>query len=327
MNLAGANAATIVLGAVFFDVFCGEVPNRIHPVVGVGSLTRVLLRFRPAGRIPEFCFGALIVLCVVGVTGALAWAFSVGLDRIQNSAALPSWLTRGIRIVCESILLSTLFAGRGLVEAGVRMRAALDRSLTEGRAALSHLCSRDPSELTASELCGATVESLSENASDSFVAPLFWYTLATLMGGPGLVAAAVYRAANTLDAMIGYRGRYEYVGKFAARFDDVLNWVPARLSAGVLWCAAALCRYDLRGAATVAWREHTATESPNAGWPMALAAGALNVELTKRDCYIVGRGLGVPSVITIANCERLVITAFGLFTVMICVGLWGLGND
>lgn len=325
--MGGANAASIILGAVLFDAVYGEVPNRVHPVVGIGSLTRGLLRFRPNGRVREFCFGALLVLCVVGVTGVLAWGLTVSLELIEHAEMLPRALARGTRIAVESVLLSTLFAGRALVEAGSRMRAALSASLTEGRAALSHLCSRDPSQLSSSELCGATVESLSENASDSFVAPLFWYALTTSLGGPGLVAAAVYRAVNTLDAMIGYRGRYEYVGKFAARFDDVLNWVPARLTAVVLWCASVLCRFDVQRAAIVAWREHRATESPNAGWPMSLAAGALNVELTKRDCYVVGRGLAEPSVRTIARCERLIVVAFGVFTTLTCLGLWGMHDD
>jgi cobalamin biosynthesis protein CobD/CbiB len=140
-----------------------------------------------------------------------------------------------------------------------------------------------------------------------------------------LVAAAVYRAANTLDAMVGYRGRYEYVGKFAARFDDVLNWVPARVTALMLLLASALCRLRVRQAWRVAWREHGATESPNAGWPMALAAGALGVELSKRESYVLGVGLSAPDVVAIAACERLIRVGFGLFTMVASATLIGVG--
>lgn len=167
------------------------------------------------------------------------------------------------------------------------------------------------------------MESLSENASDSFVAPLFWYALVTSLGGPGLVGVAAYRATNTLDAMVGYRGQYEYLGKVAARLDDVLNWVPARLTALVLLVAAALCRLNVKQAWQVAWCDHSATESPNAGWPMALAAGALNVELTKRDVYVLGKGRGEPQVETIQSCERLVSVGFAIFTAVTAVWLWG----
>lgn len=326
MGHLGSNAALIVCGAVLVDATFGEVPSAVHPVVGMGWLTRRALSWRPTGSLREFVFGVGLVSIVVGVSATVAWALELGLSTLASVLATKVGLTaaQAVQVAVEAVLLSTLFAGRGLVVAGKRMRRALDVSLDAGREALSHLCSRDPSGLDRAELCGATVESLSENASDSFVAPLFWYVTVTLLGGPGLMGAAVYRAANTLDAMVGYRGKYEYLGKCAARFDDVLNWIPARLTAVTLLAAAACCRLNPARAWRIAWRDHGATESPNAGWPMALAAGALGVSLTKRDCYVLGRGLAVPEPAAIAASERLIGVGFVLFTVVASlILLWG----
>src|SRR5690606_37243435 len=178
-------------------------------------------------------FGIGLVVIVVGASAIAAWFCERALGFLGARVAewVPAPLGKFAPTVVvvggESLALSTLFAGRGLLAAGKRMRVALDGSseeaLARGRAALGHLCSRDAQGLERDELCGATVESLAENASDSFVAPLFWFVVATLLGGYGLIAAAAYRAVNTLDAMVGYRGQYEYVGKFAARLDDVLT--------------------------------------------------------------------------------------------------------
>ncbi len=311
----GPHHALVVLGAVALDALFGELPNRIHPVVGMGTLTRFALRYRPTGRAREFVFGVLLVLFVVGVTLLLAWVLQKAVDRALQLP--PPTLGRALSGCAEAFLLSSLFAGRGLIVAGRRMRSALQASLPAARSALRHLCSRDPRALSRAELCGATVESLAENASDSFVAPLFWYVVVGLFGVPGLLGAAAYRAVNTLDAMVGYHGAYEYVGKAAARLDDVCNWLPARLTAALLLLAAALCRFDVSTAWRTAWQESQATESPNAGWPMATAAGALGVELTKEDSYALGKGLAPPDMTTIRDCERLLTVTFAVWTLLL----------
>ncbi len=131
-------------------------------------------------------------------------------------------------------------------------------------------------------MVSATVESVAENIVDSFVAPLFYFLL---LGIPGAVA---YRVVNTLDAMIGYHGKYEYLGKFASRLDDVLNFIPARVTVFLLVFASFLSGRDARAAWQVALNEHSRTESPNAGWTMAAAAGALNVQLVKVGHYRLG---------------------------------------
>ena len=143
-------------------------------------------------------------------------------------------------------------------------------------------CSRDASALGPAELAGASIESVAENASDSVVAPLFYYAVF------GLPGAVVYRAVNTLDAMVGYRGRYEYLGKASARFDDVLNFIPARLTALLLLGAGGVLGGSVARGMAIWRRDGASTESPNAGRPMAVMAGLLGVRLEKAGHYDLG---------------------------------------
>ena len=170
--------------------------------------------------------------------------------------------------------------------------------------------------LDAGLVSAAAIESLAENASDAIVAPWLAFMVA------GLPGAYAYRAVNTLDAMVGYHGQYEYLGKPAARCDDLLNLVPARLTA-ILMIASAL----LDGTAQSAWRtmlhDHSATASPNAGWPMAAMAGALQVRLEKIDHYVLGRDYHPPNAADIVAASRLIsrlatVVGWGLALVGVC---------
>ena len=127
------------------------------------------------------------------------------------------------------------------------------------------------------------MESVAESTCDSLVAPLFYFLL---FGVPGAIA---YRVVNTLDAMIGYHGKYEYLGKFVSRLDDILNFIPARLTALLLVLAAFLSGRSGRASWRVALSEHSKTESPNAGWTLAALAGALDVRLEKVGQYRLGK--------------------------------------
>ncbi|MOA15035.1 cobalamin biosynthesis protein [compost metagenome] len=157
---------------------------------------------------------------------------------------------------------------------------ALQESLEAGRARLAWLVSRDVTQLSEGEVRESALETLAENLNDSVVAPLFWFAL---LGLPG---AAFYRLANTADAMWGYpgwhQGRYwQWGGKWAARADDVLSWVPARITALLLaMCAGGLPWAQLR-------RESRRTPSPNGGWPMGALALALDVRLGKPQVYVL----------------------------------------
>ena len=259
--------------AIVIDVIYGDPPNAAHPVAWMGRLASALVKRAPTtGRGAQLVAGAAVVVVVCGASlGSLmilGWATA-------TTPVLAFWVGAAIS--------SCMFAIKGLRAAGRVVRNALANGrVGDARQGLSALCSRDATALDEPALAAATIESLAENLSDSFVAPLLAYVL---FGLPGVV---VYRAANTLDAMIGYRGRFEFLGKVAARLDDLLNLIPARLTAGLLLAAGALANADVGGGLRILRRDRRKTASPNAGWPMATMAGLLGICLSKAGHYSLG---------------------------------------
>jgi adenosylcobinamide-phosphate synthase len=213
-------------------------------------------------------------------------------------------------------LLKSAFAVRDLAAAALRVRRCLAGDDVDGaRGALVSLVSRETATLTPPLISAAAIESVAENCSDSIVAPLLFY----IVGGvPGAVA---YRAINTLDAMIGYRGELEWLGKAAARLDDVANFVPSRLTALLLAVAAPLGRGSVARAFTIWRRDRARTESPNAGHPMATMAGALGVVLEKQGAYRLGAGLRLPGAEDITRAVRLMSGAAALTTALVLLAV------
>jgi adenosylcobinamide-phosphate synthase len=269
----GSPSASALAAALAIDMAYGELPARWHPVVWMGRLARAVERRLPrSGPRVELAGGLLLAL---GVPLACA-ALTLAAAALLRPVPVLGW-------VLHVLLLTAMFAVRALGDAARAVRRALDASdLAAAREALRSLCSRDPTELSAEDLIGASVESVAENASDSIVAPLLYYACF------GLPGAVVYRAVNTLDAMVGYHGPYEYLGKASARLDDVLNFVPARVTAGLLLLAGALLGRDAARGVAVWRRDGASTESPNAGRPMAAMAGLLRVQLEKAGHYRLG---------------------------------------
>jgi adenosylcobinamide-phosphate synthase len=195
-----------------------------------------------------------------------------------------------VGVLVEALALKSMFSLRGLARAALTVRDDLARAdLTGARASVGRdLVSRSTSALDGGQVASAAVESVAENLTDAFVAPVLFFLA---FGLPGAVA---YRVINTADAMIGYRdGPLLYFGRVAARLDDVLNLVPARLAALLLIAAASIAGGDGRRALAVMRRDHARTASPNAGWTMSAMAGALGVTLTKPDAYRLGDGRSV----------------------------------
>lgn len=298
--------ATVPLLAFGLDVVFGEPPVRLHPVVWMGQYLQwageriapsVVVDVPPseggrhenASRIAEsariglsetggattvrdarrqFRLGALAWLLGAAVTTSLAWGVQGALGQ------LPVWLAVPLLALC----LKPLFAWRMLRDLVAQVEAALGQGLQAGRDQLAHLVSRDVQRLDEAGVRESAIETLAENLSDSVVAPLLWFAL---LGLPG---AALYRFANTADAMWGYPGvhggrHWQWAGKWAARADDVLNWLPARLTAGLL----------MLGARRTLWQTLPAqaalTPSPNGGWPMGAMALRLGVSLGKPGVY------------------------------------------
>lgn len=288
---------SVLFAALLIDLALGELPAKVHPVVWMGRAIRAAEKAFPShGRLRQLACGALLA-AALPLGSALAAIALVGFAQPWPAA---QWLL-------DVLILTAMFAGRALGEAAARVRRALDAAnLGEARAALSSLCSRDASALEAPDLVGASVESLAENTSDSWVAPLFYYAL---FGLPGAVA---YRAVNTLDAMVGYHGRYEWLGKASARLDDALNFVPARLTAALLLLAGVLRGKSLERGAAVWCRDGATTESPNAGRPMATMAGLLGVRLVKTGHYALGDAIEPLTPDKILSAWRIVQLASGV---------------
>ncbi|MDB4967594.1 MAG: hypothetical protein JWN44_3283 [Myxococcales bacterium] len=273
--MSGASHALVLLGgALAFDLFIGEPPRALHPVVWMGRFYRALRRRAPVRPLPAFAWGLLMALAGPISFAALAYG---------GIRALAPWPP--LQLALEIYLLKSAFAIRALGGAATAVARALARGDVAGaRTALRSLVSRDASSLSPSLVAAAAVESVAENASDSWVAPLFYF----LVGG--VPAALAYRACNTLDALIGYHGPTEWLGKAAARLDDAANLLPARLTAALLVAASALGGASPAGALRTWLRDGACTESPNAGRPMAAMAGALGVQLEKVGHYRLGDG-------------------------------------
>ena len=277
-TFALAMAAALGL-ALAVDRWLGEPPVRWHPVVWIGNYLgwagrRVAPSMgnasSPAGRFAAgavaWCMGAAVVVGVAVALQAALWR-------------LPWWLA----VPLLGVLLKPLLAWRMLRGEVLAVEAALGVSLAAGRARLAHLVSRDVQALDAAEVRESAIESLAENLNDSVVAPVLWFVLF------GLPGAALYRFANTADAMWGYRGErggrdWTWAGKWAARADDVLSWVPARLTACLLWVDRAP-EAQSRPSPAVLRTEARRTPSPNSGWPMAAMALRLGIRLGKPGVY------------------------------------------
>jgi adenosylcobinamide-phosphate synthase len=259
--------------ALGIDLAFGEPPTALHPVVWLGRLIAALERRAPESKHARFLYGAAGAGLVVGGSAGCGALLATMLRHVHP---LP-------RTVAMAWVLKATFSFRGLAVAAERVRDALaEEDLEAARRALRSLVSRDVATLTPSLAAAAAVESVAENACDSIVAPLAFYAVA------GLPGAMAYRAANTLDSMWGYHGTYEYLGKAAARMDDLANLLPARLTGLLLVGASRLCGHDARAGWRTMWRDHRRTASPNAGWPMSAMAGALGIELEKVGQYRLG---------------------------------------
>lgn len=268
--------ALSILIALAVDWFFGEPPNYLHPVIGMGIfLNWAASHYAPiyAEKFARGSYWQLLksaLLWILGVT--ITISIAVFFESIFESfnLYLHSFLT--------GVLLSTLLSWRMLRNEVLAVSFALDQSLDQGRERISRLVSRNVKSLTDTQVRESAIETLSENLNDSVIAPLFWFAIG------GLPAAALYRFANTADAMWGYRtsknGFYwEWFGKFAAKVDDILSWIPAILTALLIFLIGRVSFFR------ALLSESRKTPSPNGGWPMGAMALVLGLKLSKPGIY------------------------------------------
>jgi adenosylcobinamide-phosphate synthase len=267
--------------ALWVDRRWGEPPVRMHPVVWMGNylgragdrVQRLALQDSEARDLRAFVLAALMWI-------AGAALFLIAALLLQGAALELPWWAAGVLM---GLLLKPMLALAMLKSEVQAVEAALSVSLDAGRERLRWLVSRDVTQLTEVQVRESAIETLAENLNDSVVAPIFWFLL---LGLPG---AVLYRFANTADAMWGYPGVYKgqnwaWAGKWAARADDVLSWVPARITAVLLLLAAGRHGWALRSLLRAEARK---TPSPNSGWPMAAMALILGVALRKPAVYVL----------------------------------------
>ncbi|KAL3910036.1 MAG: hypothetical protein SGILL_007848 [Bacillariaceae sp.] len=305
-------SVSILLAVVFWDRFLGGslfVPICLHPVVLTGNVISAILKWMPESvfqhqnSVRGIFAGTVLMLGTLITCIAAGWCLLILpttiFTRIGASDHIGVVLSRCLAWFLQLYLVQSALSLQLLCTICLQMAHHLQRGqIDNARAQLSWLCSRDPSNLQPEELAGGTLESLSENLSDSLVSPLTFYVLLGPLGAFG------FRVANTLDSRVGYRGgRYEFVGKPSARFDDILNLFPARLTAVLLalasWCLCICRNYKMKNISgergmKIAWCDASQCDSPNAGWPMATMAGILNVCLEKKGHYYLNKAGSPP---------------------------------
>lgn len=256
--------------AVLIDLVIGDPPNWPHPVRWMGTLIGKLEKSWNKGRAKKLT-GICMLLTVLVIVGSISYLI------IYISYSLH--LVAGI--IVEALLISTAIAQKSLKEAALTVHTPLEKGdLKDAREKLSYIVGRDTDKLHEPEIVRATVETVAENTSDGITAPLFW----ALIGGAPL--ALLYRAINTCDSMVGYRNeKYHDFGWASARLDDVVNWLPSRLTS-ICMLAGNRQEYDSKARAwQIVLRDAKKHPSPNSGWGEAAVASILGIQLGGINYY------------------------------------------
>ncbi len=301
-----AEAAAAVLLALLIDRFIGDPPNRVHPLRWMGNLVAALDRLIPRkGVWPERILGAASYALVALVTISLCLLLTA---LLRETLGMWAWA------LATAVLFKVSFAVYSFRKHCTPIREALERDdLDSARSMTQMIVSRDVGGLGEEHIASCCVETVAENTVDSVISPSFY------MGLLGLAGAFVFRCANLMDAMWGYRNdRYANIGTFAARLDDALGFVTARISTAFIALAAMLLRMDAAGVFPKAARYSALTPSPNSGWPMAASAGALGLTMEKPAGYRIGEG-PLPQKEDIERALRLVEATSLLFILLVAL--------
>lgn len=262
-----AVTCAVMLGFAL-DALLGDPKWFPHPVCAVGKLIscmeKLLRRLFPPRKGAMIFAGVVFWIVVCGVS------FAVPFLVLRFLARINFWLG----FAANSILCWLIFARKSLSEAGQHVYRAVKESVEEGRKAVAWYVGRVTAALSEEGVIKAAVETIAENLTDGVVSPLIYM----LIGGAPL--GMLYKAVNTLDSMVGYHNeKYEYLGKFSAKMDDIFNFIPARLSALCIIAGAGMLRLDNRSALRIYRRDRNLHKSPNAGQTESACAGALHIQL------------------------------------------------
>ncbi len=257
------------------DLLIGDPHWLYHPIRLVGhlisGLEKLFRKLFPKSRRGELLAGCLLVIFTSGITALTAWGLLFWAGSIHPL----------LRFGLETLMCFQILATRSLKDETMKVYAALrEQDLKKARYAVSMVVGRDTESLDEIGVTKAAVETVAENASDGVVAPLLFLILG------GAPAGFFYKAVNTMDSMVGYKNeKYLYFGRAAARFDDVLNYIPARLSAVLMIAASRFCGMDGKNAWRIYKRDRYRHSSPNSAHTEAAAAGAMHIQLAGNAYY------------------------------------------
>ena len=286
INLMSLNIIFCIFTLIFsliVDTIIGELPSKIHPVVIMGSIITFFKKYLI--KIKSRISGLLLILTTTCIICFILYLFN-----------LLYYFNDIIYYIIFILLLSSTYSIKMLLETATNVEDDLNDGIDKARKSVSYLVSRNTDELTESFIVSATIESLTENITDSFVAPVFYYfivCLITLSFNTNfiylLLIPMLYRLYNTLDAMVGYEtDELKNIGYFPAKLDDLLNYIPSRIAGIYVVLSAYLLKLDGKNAFKIMMRDARNCPSPNSGFTMASTAGALNIQLNKKDTYILG---------------------------------------
>jgi adenosylcobinamide-phosphate synthase len=273
----------IIVGfALLLDFLAGDPKTKYHPTAWIGKLIASLVPFTKNNSAKkELIGGILLVSIIVATVCTVLIVLDIGISLLTIDI-----VSLIVSIAVGSILLKTTIAIRGMQKHALAVVDAIEKGdLDSARNHLSMIVKRDTKNLDKNHILSAVLESVSENTVDGVTGPLFYYAVF------GLPGAFVYRVINTIDSMVGYKTiLFKNVGWFGAKCDTILNYAPSRLTALVMILGALILGYNWKESLYIMRRDSRKLESPNAGFPMAVLAGALGTRLEKMNYYTIGNG-------------------------------------
>ena len=273
----------LIIGfALFLDMIFGDPKNRYHPTAWIGNLIGMITtHMKNENQSLEKLGGLFIVIIPVSISYILLSGLQFSIDFINIE-----FLSIIVSIIVSVFLLKTTIAIKGMEVHALRVIDSIKNDdLSQARTNLAMIVKRNTKDLDKNQILSGTLESLSENIVDGITGPLFYFSIF------GLPGAFVYRIVNTVDSMVGYKTQmFKNLGWFGANCDNVLNYIPSRLTGLTMVFGAMLLGYDWKSCYEIFKRDGKKTDSPNAGYPMAALAGALGTKLEKVQHYSLGTG-------------------------------------
>lgn len=312
---------SIIGFAILIDLIFGDPKNRYHPTAWIGTL---IAKFTPLAKhqnpIFEKIGGVLIIVIISSIVILLLLSIDFGISLI-----FTDYISLVVSVLVGIMLLKSTIAIRGMEKHAINVLESLENNnLNMARNHLSMIVKRNTTNLDKNHILSGVLESISENTVDGITGPMFYYAFF------GLPGAFFYRIVNTADSMIGYKNDlFKNLGWFTATCDTILNYIPSRLTGLMMIISAAILHNNWRHSYKIMMRDGKKTESPNAGYPMAALAGALETKFEKINHYKLGDGeiiLTKQHVISAINIMKLTsVLFFGIITVPIILILSFIG--